>query len=695
TDDAAATPEAAGATPNVGNLVVEPGAAVETAAVENPEPASPAQPAEPVQQAGAILRECIADHAEGYEAYVQLASLLLQTGSFAQAVDVCEERLQLGLSRKGVRALRNRLKTFTLMILASQACLSEAAGARQAGDETGYERWMKRADQYVEDARGEFPSHPRLFHQLGRIKLARGLDRAALDDFRTADEAYRSNDTIDWNNKLTLARVHLQLKEAGAARAVLEEVQEEARSFPGNAVYWLLYAKALLLSNEADRALVIADQLLQANPTSPDVRRLKAAILERQGRSQEAGELIEAVSGDRVARAMLTARARALSGDDAAAMTILREALVRDPDDARLVSATARELFRLDRPDEAREVVTAALAAAPDDVSLQTLSVLARADLSPEARDSAILEIITAEPDAYQRALELIHFHGSRNDNDKVLAAVQRALHHLDAGDTPSARLATIGHRRALLRIQLQVGAVLDREDVMAAARDQAQRYDVDGAGGKSLLGYYHMLRREFDLAARALRLAIEAQPTDAGSLTLLGQCLQETGDPEDADAYYVRAIEVNANEALAHRGRAVLARLRGDDETFERSFEMCRQLLPGDPWVQAEISHRREQADPHAAIARREALLEKDPEDVTNLKRLASLSETVGDTDAADEYCRRLLVLRPDDPALVLAVSRYYRRTDRPHMALTFLTTYADALPSPKEKANAHVLLA
>ena len=640
----------------------------------------------------AILTECIQADPEHFGSYLYLAVLYKSAGRHKEVIDLCESRLQRGFSRKGTEGPRNRINTFNLMIQASEACVAEAVAAHRAGDQSRRETYLTRAEQYVMDARGEFPSHPRIHMQAGRVKLARGLDREALDDFRAADEAYRSYGAVNWENKLTLTQLHLKLNEAGAAKAVLEEVMDAARQERSqDANFWTLYAQVLFQNNEFDRALAISDQILAADPDNTNALRLKAAVYERKGRREEAGRLL----GDRVVAAILTARQLSLEADVEGAIAVLRDALKEEPSEPRLVGAAVRELAGVHRMEEARAIVDAALAVEPDDVQLQRLSVVTREDLTADERDRAMLEIIETLQDPYERTLTLVGFHLRMDDLPKVLGLIDEALEHLVARDTLVAQNATVGQHRTLLTAKLSVAARLNDTQALDAARDAARLFNVDGADGKSVLGLYHAHRKEYDLAVNAFRQAVAAQPTDARSLTHLGQSLQMLGQNEEAKGAYQRAIQVNPNAGGAHKGLAIIAKAQGDAEGYEQALEVCQRLIPYDPWVQGEILLRQEQADPQTAIARREKLLEANPDDTQNLRRLATLCEAVDDSKRADDYYARLLDLRPDDKDLMVAVSAYYRRTGRIDRSLQLVTQYASSRSTPEQKANAQILVA
>lgn len=647
-------------------------------------------------EAESILQKNIRVNPDRYEAYVQLSMLYNSAKRYEDVVNVCENRLKRGLTRKGIKASHHRLYTFSLMIQAAQACVSQGLQLGLDGEPQAKDRWMQRAEQYVVDAKGEFPNHPRVVSQSGRIKVAKGEFRDALEDLRAAEEGYRSFDSVNWENKIILARIHLQLNEAGAARDLLEEAAQQARRLRSvDIAFWVVYAQALFQTDAHDRALTIVDRVLRLHSDYPEALRLKVAILDRRGEHLEAGKLIETVTGDATVRVILTAKQLTMEGNSEGAVNELQQALEKNPTDVRLVSALVTELINLDRPDQARKVVHHARQLDPNDLTIQKLEVYVRTDLSEEQRDKAMLEVIELETDAYKRNLDLIVHYSRTNDRVRAMQAINEAEKHLIASDTPLAQNTTLAHHRVLLRAKIQLAVQQDDKSSLEEARENAQKYNVDGSDGKSILGYYHMGRREIELAINAFREAIREQPTDTWTLSHLGQCMQMAGRDDEARNIYNQAIRINPNEGMAHKGLAFLARSRSDDPSYHKHLDRCEQLIPHDPWVQEQLLTRREQADPRGAIQRRKALLEEHPDDVDNIRRVAGLYEQIGEQTNADHYYDLLIEKKPDDKATILWVSDYYRRTNRPVRSLEIITQYKDTRNIPAEKANAYILIA
>ncbi len=647
------------------------------------------------ESAERIINEAIKDEPSAFDSYVQLASLYRLAGESAKVVDTCEKRIAQGLERKGVEAAQNRLNILTLMTYASEAAVALSVEAGTKKDFAERDRWLVRAEQYVADARGEWSTHPMVLSQSGRVKIARGRERAGLEDLRASDDTFKSYGKVNWDNRLIRARVHLQLNESGAAKALLEEVLTEAtRTRSWDSAFWNLYAQSLVQTGELEHAMNVVDRTLTLSPDNKDTKRIKAAIFERQGKQLEAGKIEEELSGSGTIRAILEAKAATMEGDTEKALQLLRHALEAEPADPRIIAALSSELAQLGRLDEARDVVNKALAADPGNTTFKSLELSLRKELTPEDRERELLQLIEAEEDGFRRALSLVSFYAQKNDPARVLAAIDEAEKHIDAGDTPMAKTVTSHQRAALLRTKLRAAYQLKDDAAMASARDVAVRIDVDGAGGKSIIGMYHYLRKEFDLAAQAFRAALEEQPTQTSSWIMLGQCLQALGRNDESREAFSKAIEVNPNEGSAHQGLALLAQLAGDKVTFERELALAERLIPDDAWVREQSLLGKEAANPKAAIALREKQLAA-KEEPANVQRLAELYETTGDKEKADRAYDRLLQLLPNESRVANAAAAYYRKSGRGARAIEILRQYMNSRPTPQEQAVAATLVA
>lgn len=643
-----------------------------------------------------MLKACMSSNQDDFKPYLFLSHLYNSAARYEEVLVLCEKRLDLGFARSGIEATRHRLSAFTLMLYAAESSIMIGANALTDGNQKLRTKMLAQAEQYVVDARGEFPNHPAVPAHQGRIKLARGEDRGGLEELRRADEGYQALGTIHWDTKLLLARVHLRLNEPGAARRVLEGVIDQAqRERSLDLSYWSLLARSLLETNQLDRAQSISDQILMVDVNNTEALRIRAIILNRQGRQGEAVRVVRSMTDDPILRTILQARQETLGGSTEQALTILREALQENPTELRLVGALVKELVALNRTDEAHQVVRQAQVNAPHDVSLKRLALATDTSQSEEQRDRALLQTIEDQEDDYQRALELIGYYWGKDQYDQTLRYIEVASNHLLNRDTPLAQNAAIDQHRSLLTFKMFIADKHEDQDALVSARDEAVKYNVDGAGGQALVGLFYLHRREYDRAVNALRKAVSIQSTDAHSLARLGQSLQLLGQSSEARDWYEKAVQVNPREVQAYKGLAVLAKQDEDTAAYDMALDKCQELAPHDPWVIAALLERQEEVDPVHAIAQRVERLTDHPDDLRNLLKLAQLSETVGDLDQADIYYEKLAARRPDDKNVAVTIGKYYRRTDRPERALRYVRRYIQTRLNHDDRATAHILLA
>lgn len=646
--------------------------------------------------AEALLKECVAAQPDRFEPYVQITTAYRAANKFEDAIRYCEERLARKIARIGLEAEKQSAGAFMLYRTASQCAL---AMAEQSQDPAARETLTKKAEQYIADAMGERPNHPEGLKQMGLIAWSRGEDRQALESFRKADEGFRSAGRIDWETKMILARVHLRLGEPGMALKLMDEVQQQAfRGRAKDASYWLLYAQVLLDNNKPELAAQAADHVLvNIEPGNQQALNYKIAAGVVMGNTQPpVAELANTPEGQFTA-AILRAETARRAGDDAGVLAAMTDALKLRPDHPEILKRCVFMLLSRNEGDKAQALVEDAIRYNPGDAELKKLLVTTRRDLSREEREAGLVELINAEPDAFRRLNELAGFYFEKGELAKALTALNDAEKCLidPAKSTPFSReLGKAGHRELLARKML-IAARLDNGEALKAAADSAAQYNVDGANGYSFRGQYHMYREEAEQAIIAFNEALRFQPTDARLLTFLARCYQNERRFDEARGFFDRAIESNPHEGLAHKGIAQIAQQLGNDAEFEAHFNRCVELIPGDQWVLDEQRLREEEKDPAGAIAKREQQLAEKPDDAENIRRLAVLSEKIGDFDKAESYMLKLRALQPEEENLVAVLSSLYHRAGRPEKSLEVLQAHVDSKADPDDKSKAMIWIA
>lgn len=643
-----------------------------------------------------MFKDCIERDELDYRGYFQLAQLYKAAERFPDILDVCEQRLALGLDRKGVEASENRISHFGLMILASEACTLEATVLDPVEDAAAREEWISKAEKYLADARGEIPNHPRALSQSGQIKVAKAEYREAVKDLRAADAAFASFDRIDWDSKLMLARTLLRLGEAGAARDVLTDVlgaaqREQSRS----PRFWITYAQALLETGSAEEALALLDRILLVDAQNVAARRLKAVVLERQGKLAEAAALIEETTGDTALAVMLAARQASMEQGAERAIRILREGLEDHPGNLRIIRALVSQLVQADRVTEATEVLDAAVAADPDQPSLRALRVVVEPDLSIEEREAKLIEALRDEPDAFKRAVDLLAYFAQEGDEARSLEYLEEAIDHLAKRDTPIARTVPDVYFRSLLATKARLAASADRAKKLDEVIATAAREDVDRAGGDSVRGLVEMVRGNYSAAEEALRRAVDAVPSDSWAWSQLGRALIGQKRFADAKTALEQASRLNPRDGEAQKGLAMIALAQDDRAEFARRLALAEELLPGDEWIARAKLARSEFEDPLQAIERRRELAQREPEKAENWKRLAPLLERAGDTDEARDAYMRWVELAPDSKDAIVGAAGFLRRSGDPSAAEQLIRRFIDSRSDARDRTAAHIILA
>ena len=178
----------------------------------------------------------------------------------------------------------------------------------------------------------------------------------------------------------------------------------------------------------AERALQRAAEL---NPPGTTLRALVAQLMQRQGRPDEARQLLAEVmaqpEGDTPAMHRLAGEMALQMGDLEAALNEFKPVLATWPGDRRTLQGALLAWQRLDRINEAKATLEAALATAPQQPELW----LARLSLEPVGGDAALAQIerwLQAMPEHLPALEALMRIHDMRNDNAGAEAAAERIV---------------------------------------------------------------------------------------------------------------------------------------------------------------------------------------------------------------------------------------------------------------------------
>ena len=306
-------------------------------------------------------------------------------------------------------------------------------------------------------------------------------------------------------------------------------------------------------------------------------RKARAAQLKALADEPRAAELPAAT-------AVLLSGALKGSGEQEAAIRLLRQAVARHPDDVWLNMSLASYLAGL-RPASREEGVryyTAARALRPE-----------------TAHDLAhLLDAMGRSAEAEATFRDLV---ARRPDNALYLACFGVCLKDHGRAD--------------------EAGRILDR--AVTAARAALER-DPDDAGVHSTLGLALSAQGKPAEAEAEFRAALKLQPDDAHAHTNLGVTLGEQGKPAEAEAAFRAAVKLKPDYAQAHYNLGNALAAQGKPAEAEAAFRAALKLKPDDAGPHYNLGSALEaQGKPAEAEAEFRAALKLQPDDAeahTNL---------------------------------------------------------------------------
>lgn len=305
------------------------------------------------------------------------------------------------------------------------------------------------------------------------------------------------------------------------------------------------------------------DRLLKKYPENGQLLFGKALLLQQDGRTEEALDVLEGHAASREQIPPLLLRARLLQGLNRGdeALPLLEQGIKLYPEDKRLRLAYARQLVELKRMDEAKAEFSGLLQQYPDDDDLRYS--LALICIEAESWDEAIVyleDLVSRNAHVDAAHYSLGRIYEQRGDRDSALieyalvgpgddylpAQVRQAelLYDSNRGDEARSRLARSRDSQPDYAIQLY----LIESEALANHQRLDDAWQVVDQGLKQFPGDTNLLytramlsEKRGDLGGleRDLRSIIEREPDNATALNALGYTLA------DRTTRYAEALEL------------------------------------------------------------------------------------------------------------------------------------------------------
>ncbi len=614
-----------------------------------------------LDKARQILQKCLEIDPTFRPAYQQLALLERQSGKPEQALEILttgielfEKKIEQLAADQWQQAQQNRAKRLQLMMTKADLLLSLAVSGKNREENASQAKAIIEKVDKSEYALQEQPEYKYLQARLAWVN----------NELATATRL--------------LEEVFKTVREGGNPRKMLE-------------VGGLLFET--YLKQGAPTKARSVQEALAANPNlapSMQVRLMRAIVLERENRPDEARQIVETIllqdPDNQYAlsireRLDLTASSVIRESRDLyeqglvdQAVEVLETAFAKDPTDKPVMAELINHLQRLGEEQKVRAVLAKAIEANPDDNSLKQIGELLQ-EKDPEKRLAMQVERIDQQfaDNPLRRKIATVQLYVNAGRGEKVAETIQEL--EAEHGDDPLVQ--SVLYRVALsnqewdkalrwaersiqdqgkLRLRLRKPQILIRK-AAALLNDKPEE-----------------ARLALDDAVVQLRSLIEQSVLPEVSLTQLGRCylLLASLEPENRESYVKQAataldnaLEYDRNSVDAVRLKLEVARLQRDTDSFRRLLDRAIKLDPHSHSIRLMWLNSLESTASREELLRQRERFERETqgEYPQNTIRLARLYEQAGQTRNAANAYARYFANADNKLAGFIALGRFLRR--------------------------------
>lgn len=542
----------------------------------------------------------------------------------------------------------------------------------------------QRDPKLLEEARRAHDILRKLSPEDGRQFTIAGRLSAAAEDWESArkslEQAMQAGGNIA--AAIELIEVYNQLGLPGRAEALVDRILK-LPSHVNNTYFLLRKAQYRLNARDYDLAGRLIRQVLESEPDNAQALRLKRAHDIATGKVDEIPQ-----GGDeqdqRVTGMMMARRAQELmmTGKVDEALNLMEKLHQHDPDDLGLfVRLTQWRLFAGQRDRaiaEARKVIQDH----PDNEQLKHMVALLE-ERDPQKR----FEMEMAYADTYEDPLTqaLLRYRLCRRyGKDEQAEEYLRKARQIDPQNPVVVETAFdhAVHRGNWAQAEEIINTLKKRQDDLTSWYQA--RLDV--------------ARGEYARAIPFLQETLKGKPHMLQARRVLAGCYVQTGQLQRAKEEYETILANQTTNVPAMIGLAKIAQRQGQTDDHRRWVRLAYHQPAGkaDPYVRE--WHLRlvvEPNDPRAAIAERENLLARNPEDLDNAFRLANLYEEDRQFDKAEQLLMQVYAKAADKVALAPTVANFYTRRDRSSQADKLFVDLLEETTDPQQRADIYIAYA
>lgn len=452
-----------------------------------------------------------------------------------------------------------------------------------------------------------------------------------------------------------------EAKALGQAQHEIDEILKRDAKHSGART---LRAVMLLREGKADEALTLSEAVMKDDPSYGSVAGLVASLYEQVDKIADAEKVLVAAIGkakEPIPLKLHLAQLYVREKKNDAAENILREIIAAEPTELTYRMQLAQFMAQTDQTDKAVVVMREAVSADPEDINRYLmLADLLAAKKGVAAAVEYLQQSIAQKPKFPELQLGLARLY----EQDKKLDEAKKVYDEMvvNFGEEPPGLTA----RNHLARLAAAAGDY-DKAGVLVKEVLTENPKDNDAL---LLDGRLAMQRADFETAVASFRAVLKGQPDSVPVLHLLAEAQLRKGDTELAGDNLRRAVEL---APLNIDARIKYARYLIANKDLPNALEQIDKALHQDP------------VNPNALAAKSEVLAAKG--DLTAVKaELAKLKEVEPDNPETFLRLARVYMAEGDVTAALAEVDAVLARDDKNLLALVLKT---DILAATRDEAG------
>lgn len=400
-----------------------------------------------------------------------------------------------------------------------------------------------------------------------------------------------------------------------------------------------------ILANAVDLADEQAEAVLAKESQNPAGLTLKAGVLAKQRKVQEAQALVEEayqLDPASIDAIVLLASLKDINQDRAGAIALLEKETVNHPDSVTLHGLLARVYAANKQPEKTEQELIKLTELKPENIAFkkQLAFFYEKAGRLDEA-DSVFKSALQLDPSNDEAIVGLFQLYTSRNENDKAESFLQDQIRQKADNSELKFKLASfyVNTKRAE-KAEAMYREMLKSEDELISMKS------------RNRLAYLLDKRGETKESEALIAQVLDEQPGNIEALTLRGTNYLRKGDALNAiaDLRSVLNNDPDNLEALKLIGAAHI--IKRENDLAQDAFLQYLNIKPADIPVRLQLADLyNKEGDTKKAIQQLEVVGQIKNDDKEVMDRLVQAYMSINEADKAYDAAQTLLALDKENP--------------------------------------------